>query len=120
MRRRLCRCREAGARDKEPGFRKFLEKLSIGHELWILRPHQRVEFFDADQGVLIGGITMKKLVLHQAGEVTELRKVTAEEIHSCIIRSVRPTSPFCARMPLNISRGRFAYRKSGSQRANDG
>ena len=41
---------------------------------------ERVEFFDADQGVLVGGVAMEKLVLHEAGELPELRDVAAEKI----------------------------------------
>ena len=41
---------------------------------------ERIEFVDADQRVFVRGVTMKIFVLHEAGELPELREVTAEEI----------------------------------------
>jgi hypothetical protein len=38
-----------------------------------------VEFFQADQGVFIGGVTMIKLVLDQAGQTAELGQELAEQ-----------------------------------------
>jgi hypothetical protein len=40
-----------------------------------------VELLEADQRVLVGGVLMVKLVLHEAGELAEFGNVFAEEVH---------------------------------------
>ena len=49
-------------------------------QLRILVSCQRIELVDADQRVFVRGVAMEKFMLHQAGELAELRNVTAEEI----------------------------------------
>ena len=57
-----------------------LEQFLVGTQLRVIGVAQRIEFFNTDQGVLVGGITMEIFVLHQAGEVTKLREIASEEI----------------------------------------
>src|SRR5437879_4633618 len=59
---------------------QFLEKLPIGDQLWIIRAHECVELVDAKQGVLVRGVTVKKLVLHQTSELTKLWNIAAKKI----------------------------------------
>ena len=40
-----------------------------------------VQLLEAHQRVLVGGVLVVELVLHQAGELAELREVLAEQIH---------------------------------------
>src|SRR5947199_9634330 len=61
---------------------ELLEKCPVGTQLRIFCLYDLVEFVDADQGVFIRGVTMKKFMLHQAGELAEFRHVTAEKIDS--------------------------------------
>ena len=58
-----------------------VEELSIGLGFLVVSRAEGVELFDADQGMLVGRITMEIFVLHETGEGTELRQVTAEKIH---------------------------------------
>ena len=44
-----------------------------------LRLPNPVELFETNQGVLVGGVLVIKLVLHQAGQFAELRQVFAEQ-----------------------------------------
>src|SRR3954470_8478655 len=59
---------------------EFLEEVAIGAQFRILRLHHLVELVDADQGVLVRGVTMKEFVLDQAGELSEFRNVSSEKI----------------------------------------
>ena len=60
----------------------MLKNAAIGNHLWIVRPDQGIELVDADQGMFVGRVTMKKLVLHQTGQLPEFRNVAAKKIHA--------------------------------------
>ena len=60
---------------------EIFEQLPVVGELRVAGFEQRVEFFDADEGVFVGRIPVEKLVLHEAGQFAELRQVGAEQIH---------------------------------------
>ena len=59
---------------------ELLKELLVFCELRLGRIDQAIEFLDADEGVLVGRVAMEKLVLHEAGQLAELRDVTPEEI----------------------------------------
>src|SRR4030081_2509160 len=65
---------------KNKWVREFLEDRPVGAQLRVFCLHHLVELVDANQGVLISSVAMKKFMLHQAGELTELRNVTTEKI----------------------------------------
>ena len=73
------------------------------------RLEQRVEFLDADQRVLVRGVAMKKLVLHQAGELPKLRKIASRENRPRASSEARARLRLCGeRMRWKISRGALA------------
>ena len=49
----------------------LLEKVAVTAEFRIFRGDEFIEFVDADQGVLVGGVAVEELVLHEAGEASE-------------------------------------------------
>ena len=59
---------------------EFFKELAVRSQFRILRLHDLVELVDADQRVFVRGVTMEKLVLHETGELPELRNVAAEKI----------------------------------------
>jgi hypothetical protein len=59
---------------------EFLKDFSIVLQFRVLGIDDLIEFFDADERVLVGGVTMKKLVLHQTRELAKFRDVTPEKI----------------------------------------
>src|SRR5476651_935105 len=59
---------------------EFLEQLSILNQLRIIGRGECVQLIDADQSMFVGGVAMKKLVLHETGELPKLRKITPEKI----------------------------------------
>ena len=61
-----------------------LQTLKQGRVMFIgliFRLPDAVELFQADQGVLVGGVLMIKFMLHETGELAELRDVFAKQIH---------------------------------------
>ena len=54
---------------------QFFEQRPIRAQLRVLSVHHLVKLVDANQGMFVGGVTMEKLVLHQAGELAEFRNV---------------------------------------------
>ena len=60
---------------------QLLEHLGVLAVRRGLRLPDTVELFEADQHVLVGGVDVKELVLHQAREPAKLRDVLAEKIH---------------------------------------
>ncbi len=56
------------------------KNLAIRGQLWIIRSRQRIEFVDTYQRMLVGRITMQKLMLHEAGELAEFGNVSSQEI----------------------------------------
>src|SRR4030095_16734592 len=65
---------------KDKGICEFFEKVSVLDKLWIFGSRQRIELIDTDQSMFVGGITVKKLVLHQAGKLSKLRNILSEKI----------------------------------------
>ena len=65
---------------KDKRVREVFKQPPVGAKFWILRLHHGVEFVDANQGVFVGCVTMEKFVLHQAGELSKFRNVSAEKI----------------------------------------
>ena len=47
----------------------------------VLRLPDPVKLFQADQGVLVGGVLVIKFMLHEAGELAEFGDVFAEQVH---------------------------------------
>ena len=47
----------------------------------VFRFPNAVQLLQTNQGVLIGGVLMIKLVLHQAGKLAELGKIFAKQVH---------------------------------------
>ncbi len=64
---------------KHGGVFQLLEKRAVAAEAFLFGEEDAVEFLDADEGVFVGGVTVIKLVLHQAGERAELRNIASEE-----------------------------------------
>ena len=59
--------------------RDILQELTLYFEKGgSVRVDNLVEHLDADERVLVGGIAVKKLVLHETGERAKLREETAE------------------------------------------
>ena len=61
-------------------------------------------------GGVIGRIPMKKIVLHQAGELSD-SECSDRKSTSCIARNVRPTSPLDEQIAIKVSRTAFEYWK---------
>src|SRR5262249_42803790 len=59
---------------------QIFEDLAIRNQLRIVRPYERVELVDAEECMLVRGITMEKLVLHEAGQLPEFGDVAAQKI----------------------------------------
>src|SRR5260370_16867165 len=74
---------------KHERFFQIFEKTAIGDQLRIVCPHQRVEFVDAKQRMLVRGVTMKKFLLHQASQWAELRNIATEKINP-VLHPQRP------------------------------
>src|SRR4029077_2339175 len=60
---------------------QLFEKPAIRGQLRVVSIRERIELVDTEQRVFVGGVTMRKFVLHETGESAELRDVTTEEIH---------------------------------------
>ena len=58
---------------------ELLEQRRVGFVAWLLGFPDAVHLFEADQRVLVGGVLMIKLVLHQAGQPAELGEVFAQQ-----------------------------------------
>src|SRR5438132_8815811 len=72
----------------------MLKNLSISNQLWIVRLCECVEFVDTNQRMLVGCVTMQKLMLHETGELAEFGNVTAEEIDAMHHSQDAPNSAF--------------------------
>src|SRR5439155_1478083 len=59
---------------------ELLKDISIGNQLRIFGLSERVQFIDTYTCMLIGCITMTKLMMHQAGELAEFVNVMTEKI----------------------------------------
>src|SRR4051794_19921071 len=60
--------------------RNLLEQISIRLQFRIIGLLERIQFFQTDKGVFVGGVTMEILVLNEAGQVTEFRQIAPEKI----------------------------------------
>ncbi len=58
---------------------KLLEQGTIFGEGRFLGVDDPVEHLQADEGVFVGGVTVKEFMLHQAGQGAKLREEAAEE-----------------------------------------
>src|SRR5438552_19206529 len=61
---------------------QFLENLAIRNQLRIVRLRHGIKFIDAHQCVLVGRVTMKKLMLHQTCKLPEFGNVATKKIES--------------------------------------
>jgi len=59
---------------------EFLKKFPVRHQLRIFSGGERIQLVDANQSMLVGGVAMKKFVLHEAGELSELGQISPEKI----------------------------------------
>src|ERR1700756_1694820 len=73
---------------------ELLEQFTIMNQLRIVGRRQGVEFVNAHERVLVGGISMQKLVLHEARELAEFGNVPAKKIHSMHHPKDAPHSAF--------------------------
>ena len=64
---------------EDVGPRRLLQERAVLGEGRFGGVDDLVEHLDADEGVLVGGVTMEKFVLHQAGEGAELGEEAAEK-----------------------------------------
>ena len=65
---------------KDQWVMQVFEQFPVTDELDILGAGQRVQLIDANQSMLVGGVTMEILVLNEAGQVTEFRQIAPEKI----------------------------------------
>lgn len=61
------------------GVRHVDEYLPVASVDGVVAPHEGVELVDAAEGVFVGGVAVKELVLHEAFEGAEFGEVAAEE-----------------------------------------
>src|SRR5712671_2926896 len=59
---------------------EVFEKMTIRDQLRIVCSNQCIELVDAKKGVLVRGVTVKKFMLHQTGQLAKLRNITAKII----------------------------------------
>jgi hypothetical protein len=58
----------------------LFENLAISGQLRVIRLRQGIKFIDAHQCVLVGRVTMQKLMLYQACKLAEFGNVAPEKI----------------------------------------
>lgn len=93
---------------KNVGIGQGLEEFSVGLQFGAVSVAEGVEFFDADQSVLIRRVTVKIFVLHEAGEGAELRQIAAKKID--LVHHAQNARDLSLRLRIRakISRGAFA------------
>src|SRR5204862_7472778 len=60
---------------------ELLKNIPISNQLLIIRLREGVKFVDTYQCMLVGCITMYKLMLHETGMLAEFGNVTTEKIY---------------------------------------
>src|SRR5271166_3234600 len=66
---------------KHVGILNLQKKRFICCQLRVLCIDERVQLLNANQGMFIRGVPVKKLVLHQAGQIAEFGQISSKEIH---------------------------------------
>src|SRR5207253_2858420 len=59
---------------------ELLKNITVSYQFGVSDVGERVEFVDAYQCMLVGCVTVQKLMLHEAGKLTEFWNVAAEKI----------------------------------------
>ena len=59
---------------------ELLKNITVSYQFGVSDVGERIEFVDAYQCMLVGCVTVQKLMLHEAGKLTEFWNVTAEKI----------------------------------------
>ena len=58
----------------------MFEQFPIFEQLWVRCAGERIQFIDANQGVLVRRVAMKEFMLNQAGQLSKFRNILPEKI----------------------------------------
>ena len=73
---------------------ELLKNITVSYQFGVSDVCERVEFVDAYQCMLVGCVTVQKLILHEACKLTEFGNVTTEKIDPVHHSQNAPDSAF--------------------------
>src|SRR5947209_18547584 len=73
---------------------ELLKNITVSYQFGVSDVCEHVEFVDAYQCMLVGCVTIEKLMLHEAGKLTEFCNVTAEKMDTVHHPQNEPESAF--------------------------